>query len=382
MRWVIALFGISLALSAPATAQEGVVDLWSEPNPGVRYLRRTTDLPCTIHALVVDLAADGVAIAATPHGDRWQPVGTWAHEGGMVAAINGGFWGSFARPDGVAVGGGELWPDVADDADYGFFAVDARGRATISAPEEIVDVFPDDLESAVSGRPLLVRDGAVDSVGLDAFEHSRNRHPRTAVGVSRDGRTVYLVVADGRRAHSRGQNLYELSALMVELGAFAALNLDGGGSSTMYVERLGGIVNAPSGGRWEVALGLTPGDEVARERVAEDGLEEAYVRGVEREVMNHLGVAAPRWDHDLELARAGLDALPRPDPVDAPAPPLFRIGTMRELLYPAFWAVGFGAPLLLILLLLRKRGLAFIRRARPTRMGCPPRSGPGPSVRR
>ncbi len=357
MRGTFLLFLFAgLSVAQPAEAQDEVVDLWSEPNPGVRYLHRTTDLPCTIHALVVDLVHDGVRIEATPHAERWQAVGTWARDREMVAAVNGGFWSSLARPDGIAAGGGARWPDVYDDADHGFFAYDGE-RAWVSAPELTVEV-PEDLHAAVSGRPMLVRDGAIDSLSLDTFEHARNRHPRTAVGVSEDGRTVYLVVADGRRAHSRGLNLYELSALLHELGAHDAINLDGGGSSTMYVERLGGVINAPSGGRWEAAFGLGPDDEIARERVARDGVHESYVRGVEREVMNHLGVVAPR-PQPTRSAGAASDALPVPDLGEEahppPRAPLFRFGAARELIYPALWACASIAPLVVFALLWRRR---------------------------
>ncbi len=351
------LFTIALS-SGRALAQEAHSDVWSEPNPGVRYLHRTTDLPCTIHALVVDLSADGVRIEATPYEERWQSVGSWARETDAVAAVNGGFWSGFARPDGIAAGGGEPWPGAEDDADHGFFAVDDSGRAFISPPEVVEEEIPSRVRGAVSGRPMIVRGGEVDTLSLDTFEHARNRHPRTAVGVSRDGRTVYFVVADGRRAHSRGQNLYELAELMRELGAYDAINLDGGGSSTMYVESLGGVVNAPSGGRWESALGLGADEEVARERVARDGIQESWVRGVEREVMNHVGVFAPRPE-SMDVASAN-DTLPRPDDVRAPsAPPprapLFRLGTAREVLYPLLWGFVCAVPLFLALAIWRRR---------------------------
>jgi uncharacterized protein YigE (DUF2233 family) len=358
MRGTLLLLLLGSALLAPrfAFAQGGPHDLWSEPNPGVRYLHRTTDLPCTIHALVVDLSSEGVRIEATPHEERWRAVGTWARDRDMVAAVNGGFWGSFARPNGIAAGDGELWPDVEDDADHGFFAVDASGRAWVSPPEAIEEEIDANVEAAVSGRPMLVRDGEIDTISLDTFEHARNRHPRTAVGVSRDGHTVYLVVADGRRAHSKGLDLYQLAELLLELGAHDAINLDGGGSSTMYVESLGGVVNAPSGGRWEAALGLGPDDEVARERVTRDGVRESYVRGVEREVMNHLGVVAPRPESERI---AGWDSLPRPDVGDEahepPRAPLIRLGAAREVLYPVLWAFGGAMPLLVGFAIWRRR---------------------------
>lgn len=89
------------------------------------------------------------------------------------------------------------------------------------------------------GRPAGPPDPAVYSPGFaDA------RHPRTAVGVRADGR-ILLVTVDGRQPElSVGMTIAELAALLRELGAVEALNMDGGGSTTMV---LGGrIVNSPS----------------------------------------------------------------------------------------------------------------------------------------
>src|SRR5919109_521873 len=69
------------------------------------------------------------------------------------------------------------------------------------------------------------------------------RHPRTAIGVDDAGR-VLLVVVDGRRRTSVGMDLVQLANLMRRLGAVSALNLDGGGSSTMVVR--GKVKNRPS----------------------------------------------------------------------------------------------------------------------------------------
>ncbi|MBW2461470.1 MAG: phosphodiester glycosidase family protein [Deltaproteobacteria bacterium] len=363
--------------------EDAWADLWSDPNPGVRYLRRTTRDPCTIHALVIDLRADGVDIVATPHGERWSSVRDWAEDREVVAAVNGGFWGAFARPGGLAVGEGSPWPEAEDDRDHGFFAVGDNGRAWISPPEHIValegegagesaresasDAVPEAgdhrvvaserVHDAVSGRPMLVRAGEVDTFGLDFFETSHRRHPRTAVGVSQDGWTVYLVVADGRREGSRGLDMYQLAEMLADLGAHDAINLDGGGSSTMFVEGLGGVINAPSGGRWEAVFGLGAGDEVARERVAADGVQEAYVRGVEREVLNHLGVVAPRLAAAPARSAAGFDGLPAIDrPRQAPPrAPLFRLGRARELIYPALWGVGLLVPVAFAFAVVRRR---------------------------
>lgn len=88
---------------------------------------------------------------------------------------------------------------------------------------------------AVGGRPLLARDSviaaAVDTEGQPGF--ADGRHPRTAVGIGRDGKRLMLVVVDGRQpAYSAGMTLRELAVVMLALGAPDAINLDGGGSTT------------------------------------------------------------------------------------------------------------------------------------------------------
>lgn len=106
---------------------------------------------------------------------------------------------------------------------------------------------------AVGGRPVLLRDSAivsaVDTEGGPGF--ATGRHPRTAVGIARDGRRLLLVVVDGRqKPYSDGMTLRELAHLMLALGARDAINLDGGGSTTMVLadstSRSLRVVNRPS----------------------------------------------------------------------------------------------------------------------------------------
>ncbi|MEU6712003.1 phosphodiester glycosidase family protein [Nonomuraea sp. NPDC046802] len=111
------------------------------------------------------------------------------------------------------------------------------------------------VKAAVGGNWVLVKDGVVQNSTDPAA------HPRTAVGFSADGRKMYLLTVDGRQADSRGVTLNELAAMMVELGAANALNLDGGGSSTMLAREPGSadvqVENSPSdGGERHVPNGL------------------------------------------------------------------------------------------------------------------------------
>ncbi len=100
---------------------------------------------------------------------------------------------------------------------------------------------------ALTSNAVLLRDGAI--VPRD----DRALHPRTAIGIDHDGRRLLLVVVDGRQLDSRGATMVELARLLLSLGAEDALNLDGGGSSTMVAARpadgLLKVWNSPSDGR-------------------------------------------------------------------------------------------------------------------------------------
>ncbi|MCW2666500.1 MAG: hypothetical protein JWN57_1462, partial [Frankiales bacterium] len=114
----------------------------------------------------------------------------------------------------------------------------------------------------LGGNPLLIQDGVRQSQDLSGSGAFFARNPRTAVGVTGDGRML-LVVVDGRQgSYSAGMTLGELADFMATLGARDAINLDGGGSSTMVVNGLQG--NRPSDGRERAvpsALVVLPGED-------------------------------------------------------------------------------------------------------------------------
>jgi hypothetical protein len=115
----------------------------------------------------------------------------------------------------------------------------------------------DVLREAIGGGPRIVRDG-VPSIEHEqenlSTDFATDRHPRTAIGFSRDRKTVFLVTVDGRQpGHSVGMSLQELARLMSSQlrlfsrsrdNAHQAINLDGGGSTTMVVRQR--VVNRPS----------------------------------------------------------------------------------------------------------------------------------------
>lgn len=110
------------------------------------------------------------------------------------------------------------------------FAIKTDGTAMIMNQGQYANL-KSQIQEAVSGRQRLVAYG--DVYGSDSEDYQ----PRTAVGVSEDGKKVYMLVIDGRDdSWSYGAAYHDLAGLMIAAGAYNAINLDGGGSS-VFVRR-------------------------------------------------------------------------------------------------------------------------------------------------
>jgi len=112
----------------------------------------------------------------------------------------------------------------------------------------VKSLFKDDIEFAVTGAPQIVKNGQNIYQGIDeklSESFINTKHPRTGCGITKNNKTLYWVVVDGRQPNfSIGVNLDEFAQLFLKLGSYNALNLDGGGSSSMVVGNQ--IMNAPS----------------------------------------------------------------------------------------------------------------------------------------
>lgn len=97
---------------------------------------------------------------------------------------------------------------------------------------------------SIGGAPIIIDDGVITTSKCPTY--LCKIHPRTAVGTTADGH-VLIVVVDGRMRKSAGMTMLQLARTMKDLGCVEALNLDGGGSSEMWIQ--GEIVNKPSDGR-------------------------------------------------------------------------------------------------------------------------------------
>ena len=101
----------------------------------------------------------------------------------------------------------------------------------------------------LGGAGRILRDGRCDTLeNLSAenlaLKFQNDRHPRTFVGFDRDTTRLFLCTVDGRQESSRGMTFSEMADFLLSLGAWNAINFDGGGSTTMVVN--GRVVNSPS----------------------------------------------------------------------------------------------------------------------------------------
>ncbi|MEE3235355.1 MAG: phosphodiester glycosidase family protein [Candidatus Latescibacterota bacterium] len=155
------------------------------------------------------------------------------------------------------------WPLALDKDEWFLAAGHAHEEGRKISPGDTLALFSNlypakkPVNEALGGGPRLIRDGEI-SVEFETEGLSRafaeDRHPRTALGYSEGHQTLFLIAVDGRQpGYSVGMKLNELAKFMrYEIGEFMvsgehvyqALNLDGGGSTTMVVE--GAVVNAPS----------------------------------------------------------------------------------------------------------------------------------------
>jgi Phosphodiester glycosidase len=208
----------------------------------------------TIHVAAYAAARTEIRVAVLRGQARLEP---WCAARGVEEALVGGF---FVRPDGLPLGevrtrgvARRHVPFAAPwDATRACLHVQG-GTATIAARDALPEAPRGDLLQA---GPLLVRAGAPvyrrehDPEGFRAGAHqfdsdiSDGRHPRAALGLA-DGR-FYAVACDGRSRHDAGLTLEELAALMAALDCHTALNLDGGGSTSLVSG--GRLRNRPRGG--------------------------------------------------------------------------------------------------------------------------------------
>lgn len=241
MRKPALILFLQLLLATTALAQ------WTDVSEGVayqRFVRGTMDA----HVVRVEVRNPRLRLLASRESDRGLTVTEFAKKNDAIIAINGDYFDKAMHTIGLAMGPCGVTDKPQEEIRRQAVVAVGKRRAQIFEPRTPATRKPKRwMNGAVSGWPMIVKGcRALSAKELPGSDHfTRAPHPRTAVGMTRDGKTMYLVVSDGRREGVPGLTLEELGAFMrEELGVCAAVNLDGGGSSAMWVRDR--IVNKPS----------------------------------------------------------------------------------------------------------------------------------------
>jgi hypothetical protein len=261
---------------------------------GIQYQRLVRQDPraLVIHVVTVDLRQEGISLLVTP-GDakaeqplKARTTSQFLQEFELQIAINGdGFtpWysngpldyypkaGDPVTPLGLSASRGEVY--APNPQNHPVLYISRNNQARFNTP-------PGKIYNAISGNPMLVMQGRVavggkdNPLGQDDDSPSEQPQPRTAIGLDKNNRKLILVVVDGRQpGYSEGVTLRELAQIMIEAGALTAMNLDGGGSSTLARQ-----------------------GEGSRARVLNSPID-SRIPGRERNIANHLGVYAKPISH-------------------------------------------------------------------------------------
>jgi hypothetical protein len=278
----------------------------SEPYQGVTYIDRTETAPRAVHmhVLQIDLTAGGIRFKLSPPAGSREVVRQttldYLKREHAQLAINAQFFWPFPSPEtdvvviGIAASEGTVYSAFESPiqtyaliADAPGFNIDAGNRATIvhrdpAQPDRKHVLEPVTLWNTLSGSAQIVTDGIVTVPVYQDPQHSiaplrpggpnqySNQHSwynvvtaRTAIGLSQDSRTLTLFTVDARGG-SAGMTVGDVAETLIrDYGVWNALNLDGGGSTSMVVENpatnLPSVVNVSS----DSPAGRTVGNSLA-----------------------------------------------------------------------------------------------------------------------
>lgn len=275
----IALFLVPVTIYLAATmGRHAAIPVKRQLYQGVTYYRQVQYLPHAMiaHILVIDTKnTKGLQFLVTPPDKSGtvpaRTTSQFLEEFGVQIAINGdGFFPWWSRspidyyphvgdpvtPNGYSVSYGDIYANGLQDArpEPTLYITRRGGMEFNRAPNKVFH--------SISGDRMLIQSGEIIPDLNDSV-----LHPRTAIGMNKNGRWLYLIVVDGRQPfYSSGATFQEVAEILQDFGAFNAMALDGGGSSTMVIEGENGepiVLNSPI---------------------------DNYIPGRERPVANHLGV--------------------------------------------------------------------------------------------
>jgi len=248
-KWLhLAYFGDVAAIrtrSLPDAAPRAV------PTPVTFRAELSDGVETTVHMAAYDLATTEVRVVALAHP---EPLLDWSTRAGIAHALVGGF---FSTTTGEALGelraAGISRPSVPFTAPWGAIRSCVHVEAGSVRIARRAELAPDPRGDLLQAGPLLVRAGrpvAADGADPEGFsaaseqfdsDITAGRHPRAALGLAAG--FLLAVVSEGRAHDEAGLTLEELAELLASLGAEDAINLDGGGSTSLVCD--GRLVNRP-----------------------------------------------------------------------------------------------------------------------------------------
>ena len=207
-------------------------------------------VPQSISLIEIDPGA-GLKVGVTVS-DKMRETSKMASEQGAIAAINGSY---FDMKRGNSVCFLKVDRQVVDTTTLGEFARRVTGAISIRKGKMKIISWNREIEKQYKGKkgivlasgPLMLKDGRYCDWSLCEKDFIRTKHPRSAVALTKDGKILFITV-DGRfPKHAGGVSIPELAHLIRILGGKDAINLDGGGSTTLWLSGApdNGIVNYP-----------------------------------------------------------------------------------------------------------------------------------------
>ncbi len=208
---------------------------WQAIAPGVELARAAPWPDSVVHVVRIDLREPTLRVAVTPPAERGAALDAMPSAAAAIVAVNASFFDLRFDARGWTVSDGQPWPQPFSVAASPVLACDRLQRCRIHF--DVPAAPPADWFSVVAGTPWLVRSGRARTEADDAgcTNLCAREHPRTVVGLDAARRRLWIVLAEGRRPPVAGVRLAPLAQWMRSLGVHDAVNLDGGGSSALFV---------------------------------------------------------------------------------------------------------------------------------------------------
>ena len=274
------LAGTVLLPAAPAPAR----DIVTSPFAGVTHIQRivTSPRPLFINILEIDMGAAGLDFRVSPRDPNPPIVGgvpdetitqttrQYTDEQNAQIGVNASYFrlehsgqARWTNNLGLTASDGDVYSPFDNTAQRALNItagnVASIVRSTTGSGTTPTPNVP--IHNAVTGNVDVLRDGnVVDRSRSDDPAHNGYLHPRTAAGVNQAGNKLWLVTVDGRQdGFSEGMYHDELGSLFQSLGARNAINLDGGGSTTMAFDYYGDVDHGGNAIRSQL-VNATPGN--------------------------------------------------------------------------------------------------------------------------